>query len=64
LAAGILTDEHVDRAIAQRHVRPDLRLGPNGRNGWIETLGAPVHQQRLVIRNMVRWLAYRTGWAR
>ena len=64
LTAGILTGEHVDRAIAQRHVRPDLRLGPNGRNGWIETLGAPVHQQRLLIRNMVRWLAYRSGRAR
>lgn len=64
LEAGVLTDELVDQAIARRHVRPDLRLGPNGRGRWSDAVHARLHQQRLRLRNGVRWLAYRTGWAR
>jgi hypothetical protein len=64
LQAGVLTSELVDRAIARRHVRPDLRLGPNGRNSWLEVLGSLFHRQRLHLRNGMRRLAYRTGWAR
>ncbi|MBL8211584.1 MAG: hypothetical protein JNK87_12765 [Bryobacterales bacterium] len=64
LQSGFLTDALVEQAIAAGHVRDDLRLGPNGRPRRTGALAALVVEQRLRLRNGIRWLAYRSGWAR
>jgi hypothetical protein len=62
--AGVLTDAIVDQAIAAGYVRDDLRLGPNGRIRPTDALASLLARQRLHLRNGIRWLAYRSGWAR